>query len=171
MTLARSSGPSGPHTKWVTGEKGKVDRVACSWLIRNFVDRDAEFLFVPAEQVLVVAKQEDAIAFDIPGAELDHFVEDGKEYVSFDAIIRKYELKDEALLELAKIVRGADARLAGVTDSAPEAIGLEAAAVGFRIIATNDYENMRLQFPLYDALYKYCRWRVEEGHGLEHYVH
>jgi hypothetical protein len=170
MTMVQNSKLGGPHTKWVTAEGGKVDRIACPWLIRNFVDRDAEFLFVPLEQVLEVAKREGAIPFDIPGVELGHFVTDGNEYVSFDAIIKKYGLKDKALLELAKIVRGADARLAGVTDSAPEAIGLEAAATGFRAIAANDYENMRLQFPLYDALYKYCQWRVEEGVELEHYV-
>jgi hypothetical protein len=171
MTLSQPSKLGGPHTKWVTGEGGKVDRIACPWLIRNFVDRDAEFLFVPAARVLEVANRESALPFDSPGAELGHYIEDGKEYVTFDAIIKKYGLKDEALLQLAKIVRGADAKLAGVTDSAPEAIGLEAAAIGFQVIATNDYENMRLQFPLYDALYKYCQWRVEEGRELEHHVH
>jgi len=171
MTLVQNSRLGGPHTKWVTAEGGKVDRIACPWLIRNFVDKDAEFLFVPPGEVMAVAQREGAIPFDTPGAELGHYVIDGNEYVSFDAIIRKYGLKDRALLELAKIVRGADARLSGVTDSAPEAIGLEAAAIGFRAIAANDYESMRLQFPLYDALYKYCQWRVEEGRDLEHHVH
>ena len=170
MTLGQNSKLGVPHTKWVTAEGGKVDRIACPWLVRNFVDRDAEFLFVPLDQVLEVAKKEEAIPFDVPGVELGHFVTGGNEYVSFDAIIKKYGLKDKALFELAKIVRGADAKLAGVTDSAPEASGLEAAAAGFRAIAANDYENMRLQFPLYDALYKYCQWRVEEGAELEHFV-
>jgi hypothetical protein len=171
MTHVNASRVGGPHTKWVTRERARVDRIACPWLIKNFIDKDAEFLFVSTDQVLAVAKRENAIPFDSPGAELGHFVSGGKEYVSFDAIIRKYGLKDKALLELAKIVRGADARLVGVTDSAPEAIGLEAAAIGFQNMAANDYENLRLQFPLYDALYKYCQWRVEEGHELEHSVH
>jgi len=156
--------------KWVTGKGGKVDRIACPWLIKNFVDKDAEFLFVPQDQVQEIANKEGATPFDIPGAELGHHVAKGREYVSFDAIITKYGLEDKALLELAKIVRGADARLAGVTDSATEAIGLEAAAIGFQLTAKSDQDNMRLQFPLYDALYKYCQWELEEGREIEHYV-
>ncbi len=140
-------------------------------MIKNFIDKDAEFLFVPADKVRSVVEAEKAIPFDVPGFELNHFNEGGKEYVSFDAIIRKYGLKDEALLELAKIVRGADARLAGITDSASEAIGLEAAAIGFRLMANDDLDNLRLQLPLYDALYRYCQWRVEEGIELDHSVH
>lgn len=89
--------------------------------------------------------------------ELGHYRVDGKEYVSFDAIIRKYGLNDPALLELARIVRSADAK---VEDPAPEGEGLRAAAEGFRLISRDDYENMRLQFPLYDALYEYCRKKV-----------
>lgn len=157
--------------KWVTRERGKVDRIACPWLIKNFVDKDAEFLFVPPEKVNETARNENAIPFDAPDSELNHYTLNGNEYVSFDAIIRKYSLKDKALLELAKIVRGADAKLAGLTDSAPEAIGLEAAAIGFRIMSSDDHENMRLQFPLYDALYRFCQWRVEEGWELEHSIH
>ena len=157
--------------KWVTREGGRVDRIACPWLIRNFVDKEAEFLFVPSDRVNEVVVAESAIPFDAPGSELNHYFFEGREYVSFDAIIRKYGLKDKALLELAKIVRGADARLAGVTDSALEAIGLEAAAIGFKIMASDDHDNLRLQFPLYDALYRYCQWRVEEGLELEHSVH
>ena len=156
--------------KWVTRERGKVDRIACPWLIKNFVDEDAEFLFVPAEKVGPVARREHAIPFDVPGVELDHYIQDGNEYVTFDAIIRKFGVRDKAVQELAKIVRGADARLAGVTDSAPEASGLEAAAIGFRINASDDHESMRLQFPLYDALYSYCKWRIEAGQELEHSV-
>ncbi|MBD6955327.1 MAG: chromate resistance protein ChrB domain-containing protein [Thermoplasmata archaeon] len=143
--------------KWVTREKAKVDRIACPWLIKRFIDRDAEFLFVPPDKVLEVADREDAIPFDVPGVELGHYRVDGKEYVSFDAIIRKYGLNDPALLELARIVRSADAK---VEDPAPEGEGLRAAAEGFRLISRDDYENMRLQFPLYDALYEYCRKKV-----------
>ena len=143
--------------KWVTREKAKVDRIACPWLIKRFIDRDAEFLFVPPDKVLEVADREDAIPFDVPGVELGHYRVDGNEYVSFDAIIRKYGLNDPALLELARIVRSADAK---VEDPAPEGEGLRAAAEGFRLISRDDYENMRLQFPLYDALYEYCRKKV-----------
>jgi len=151
--------------KWVTREKAKVDRIACPWLIARFVDNPAEFLFVPADQVLKVAKEKGAVSFDAPGAELTHYREEGYEYVSFDAIIRKYKLSDPALLELAKIVRSADAE---PPDAVPEGAGLEAAALGFRKITKDDHENMKLQFPLYDALYAYCKWKVEQGGRLEH---
>lgn len=151
--------------KWVTREKAKVDRIACPWLISRFVDKTPEFLFVPKEKVLEVAGSEGAIPFDIPGAELFHFEENGKEYVSFDSIIRKYNLSDPALLEFARIVRGADSNMA---DTPPESAGLEAAALGFREIAKDDYENMRLQFPLYDALYSYVRERLEGRAKLAH---
>ena len=142
--------------KWVTRERARVDRIACPWLIRKFVDKDAEFLYVPRDQVLEVAKREGAIPFDSPGAELHHREEDGQEFVSFDAIIRKYRLTDPALLELAKIVRVAD----GGSGAAIEAAGLEAAATGFQLVAKDDLENQRLQFPLYDALYAYCQGKI-----------
>lgn len=152
--------------KWVTREKAKVDRIACPWLISHFVDPKAEFLYVPADQVKETAKREGATPFDAPGIELTHYKERGEERVSFDAIIRKYGLKDRALLDLAEIVRTADAR-AQVDRPRPEGAGLEAAAIGFREIAPDDHENIRLQFPLYDALYAYCRWRVEKGGRLD----
>ena len=153
--------------KWVTREKARVDRIACPWLIRKFIDPNAEFLYVPKEKVLEVARTENATPFDTPGAELHHYEEGGREFVSFDAVIRKYRLTDPALLELAKIVRVAD----GGSGSEPEAAGLEAAATGFRVTAKDDQENIRLQFPLYDALYAYCRWKVEEHGRLEHTGH
>ena len=146
--------------KWVTREKAKVDRIACPWLIRNFIDKDGEFLFVPKDKVNEIADREHAILFDSPGVELTHYKEDGREFVSFDAIIRKYKLKDAALLELARIVRGADA---DIPDAPPESAGLESAASGFRLVAKDDFENMKLQFPLYDALYKYCQLKVEQS--------
>jgi len=152
--------------KWVTREKAKVDRVACPWLILRFVDPAAEFLFVPRENVAEVAAREGAIAFDTPGVELTHYKEGDEERVSFDAIIRKHRLTDPALLDLAEIVRTADA--SGVPRPRPEGPGLEAAALGFRAIAKDDHDNMRLQFPLYDALYAYCRAKVEKGGRLEH---
>jgi hypothetical protein len=150
--------------KWVTREKARVDRIACPWLIRKFIDPGAEFLYVPKENVMKVAEREGAIPFDTPGAALHHYEEGGHEFVSFDAIIRKYALEDPALLQLAKIVRVAD----GGSGQEAEAAGLEAAATGFRILAKDDLENQRLQFPLYDALYAYCKWRIEEGGTLQH---
>ncbi len=153
--------------KWVTREKAKVDRIACPWLITRFIDKNPEFLFVPREKVIAVAKEQNAIPFDAPGVELTHYKEDGRDFVSFDHIIKKYNLKDPALLELAKIVRGADAN---VPDAPTESVGLEAAANGFRQIAKDDFENMKLQFPLYDALYRYCKWKLEESGKLEHAV-
>lgn len=141
--------------KWVTRERAKVDRIACPWLIRKFVDPQAEFLYVPAAEVLKVAQETGATPFDAPGARLHHFEQDGQEFVSFDAIIRDHHLTDPALLELAKIVRVAD----GGSGNAPEGAGLAAAADGFRAIAKDDFENQRLQFPLYDALYEYCQQR------------
>lgn len=144
--------------KWVTREKAKVDRIACPWLISKFVDKKAEFLFVPPDKVIEVASRENATAFDAPGVELTHYKEGGNEYVSFDAIIKKYKLNDSALLELAKIVRGADAQ---IPDAPIESAGLEAAALGFREVARDDFENMKIQFPAYDALYKYCQLKVQ----------
>lgn len=163
---ARGAGISVVSVKWVTREKAKVDRIACPWLIRKFVDPEAEFLFVPTERVQEVAKKEHAIPFDAAGVELTHYKENGEERVSFDAIIKKYGLKDRALRDLAEIVRTADAR--GVPHPRTEGAGLEAAALGFRELAKDDHENMRLQFPLYDALYTYCKWRVDQGGKLEH---
>ena len=153
--------------KWVTREKARVDRIACPWLIRKFVDQDAEFLYVPREKVMEVARREGATPFDTPGAELFHYEENGRQFVSFDAVIKKYRLSDPALLELAKIVRVAD----GGSGDENEAAGLEAAATGFRLVAKDDHENQRLQFPLYDALYAYCKWKVEEKGKLEHTGH
>ncbi|MCI4350337.1 MAG: chromate resistance protein [Thermoplasmata archaeon] len=150
--------------KWVTREKARVDRIACPWMIRKFVDPTAEFLYVPKEKVMEVAQKEGAIPFDTPGAELHHYEDDGREFVSFDAIIKKYHLSDPALLELAKIVRVAD----GGSGREAEAAGLEAAATGFRLMAKDDFENQRLQFPLYDALYAYCAWKVGQGGKREH---
>jgi hypothetical protein len=143
--------------KWVTREKAKVDRIACPWLIRKFVDPEAEFLFVPADKVTEVAEDQGAIPFDTPGVELTHYKEGDKQYVSFDAVIKKYGIRDPALLELANIVRGADAK---IPNAPAESAGLEAAAAGFRVITENDFQNMRLQFPFYDALYEYCKERV-----------
>jgi len=151
--------------KWVTREKAKVDRIACPWLIRKFVDPKAEFLFVPREKVLDVAKEQDATPYDSPGAELFHYKENGDERCSFDAIIKKYKLTDHALLDMAEIVRAADA---APRNPRPEGAGLEAMALGFRESSKDDFDNMRLQFPVYDALYTFCRLTVEGKAKLEH---
>jgi len=151
--------------KWVTREKAKVDRIACPWLITKFVDPKAEFLFVPREKVLDVAKEQDATPYDSPGAELFHYKENGDERCSFDAIIKKYKLTDHALLDMAEIVRAADA---APRNPRPEGAGLEAMALGFRESSKDDFDNMRLQFPVYDALYTFCRLKVEGKAKLEH---
>jgi hypothetical protein len=138
--------------KWVTREHAKVDRIACPWLIKNFVDKEAEFLFVPAHKVMDTAKERSAIPFDIPNVELGHHGEE----CSFDAIVRKYELekKEPALLELARIVRGADTPNRALT---PQSEGLVAIAAGFSINSKDDYDNMAKQFYVYDALLAYCK--------------
>jgi len=139
--------------KWVTREKARVDRIACPWLITRFIDKDPTFLFVPARDVLAVAKKEDAIPYDVPDVELGHH----GDQCSFDAFLDKYELKEPALRELALIVRGADTEARGL---APESAGLYAVATGFQAIARDDFDNMKKQFPVYDALYDYCRARL-----------
>ena len=139
--------------KWVTRARPKVDRVACPWLIRRFVDPDAEFLYVAPDQVRGVAEREGAIPYDVPDVELGHH---GTE-CSFDAIIRKYGLTDPALAALALIVRGADT---AAKDLTPESRGLEAVAEGFRLVYRDDHELLERELPVYDALYAYCRERV-----------
>jgi len=151
--------------KWVTREGAKVDRIACPWLIKRFVDLNAEFLFVPRDRVLSVAKEGGAIPFDTPGAELNHYEVDGDERCSFDAIIRKYNLKDPALLDMAEIVRTADC---AQKNPRPEGTGLESFALGFRAISKDDFDNIRQQFPTYDALYAYCKLKVGNKAKLEH---
>ena len=145
--------------KWITREKVKVDRVACPWLIKKFVDPQAEFLFVPAEKVMEVAAREGAIPFDVKGVEFGHH---GKE-CSFDALVKKYQLgSDPAIVLLAKIVNGAD------TDNTlwnqPEAAGLNAIAEGFRHLGyKDDHEINAEEWIVYDALYAYCQEMIRRG--------
>ncbi|MEA2634153.1 MAG: hypothetical protein QOH92_920 [Chloroflexota bacterium] len=137
--------------KWVTRKNAKVDRIACPWLIRRFIDQDAEFLFVPTEEVSAVAQREGAIPFDVKGAELGHV--DGR--CSFESIMIKYELTDPALQRLAKIVHGAD--ISSDIDIVPEAAGLKAIAHGFALAhGEDDLEKIRLETPVYNALYAWC---------------
>jgi hypothetical protein len=142
--------------KWVTREKARVDRIACPWLITRFIDKEPTFLFVPAGDVQAVAKREEAVPYDVPGVELGHH----GDQCSFDAFLGKYDLKDPALHELALIVRGADTDARGLT---AESAGLYAVATGFQAIARDDFDNMKKQFPVYDALYDYCRARLTKA--------
>jgi len=138
--------------KWITREHVKVDRVACPWLIKKFVDPSAEFLFVPGQHVLPVAKTEGATPFDIPDVELGHH--NGK--CSFEAIVSKYQLKDPAVHLLAQIVHGAD--VSADIHNRPEAAGLKAVAVGFSLLGLkDDHEILEKEFIVYDALYAYCQ--------------
>ena len=142
---------------WVTRSHVHVDRVACPWLILRFVDNEAKFLFVPSSQVNKVAKETGAIPFDAPGVELGHH----DDRCSFESIILKYELKDQALLRLAKIVHAAD--VSQDIDKDPIARGLDAIAVGSGLLHPDDEENLEHQFEVYDALYAWCRLQVAKG--------
>lgn len=145
--------------KWITRERVKVDRVACPWLIKKFIDPGAEFYFVPAGQVMSEAARLGAIPFDVPGAELGHY---GQE-CSFEAVLKKYHLTgDPALALLARIVNGAD------TDNSlwnqPEGPGLKAIAEGFRHLGfQDDHEINAAEWIMYDALYAYCQEMVRRG--------
>lgn len=140
--------------KWITRERARVDRIACPWLITRFIDPEPEFLFVPAREVLAAARREGAIPYDVPDVELGH----RGPRCSFDAFVARYELDDPALAQLALIVRGADTDDRGLV---PEAAGLYAAATGFQAISRDDHDNMAHQFPMYDALYAYCRAQAD----------
>jgi hypothetical protein len=141
--------------RWVTRKNANVDRVACPWLIRKFVDPEAEFLYVPVDEVSSVAEREHAIPYDVEDVELGHV--DGR--CSFESIMVKYGLSDPGLELLARIVHGAD--VAADIDIAPEAAGLKAIAHGFAIVqGDDDHEKIRLETPMYDALYAWCQRQV-----------
>jgi hypothetical protein len=142
--------------KWITREDAKVDRIACPWLIRRFIDPDAEFLYVPAGDVPEVAAREGATAYDVPGAELGHV--DGR--CSFESILLKYGLTtDPALAALGRIVHAAD--VAADIGTAPEGAGLKAIAHGFALLwERDDHRKIELESPLYDALYAWCQAQV-----------
>jgi hypothetical protein len=143
--------------RWITRERPKIDRVACPWLIARFIDQQPEFLFVAPEQVMAASRQRGAIPYDVPGVELTH---DGP-LCSFDAFLKKYELSDPSLHELARIVRGADtARL----DLAPQCAGLLAVSLGLSHNFPDDHEMLVHGFVLYDALYAWIRHVRDETH-------
>lgn len=139
--------------KWVTRENANVDRIACPWLIKKFIDKAAEFIFVPTDKVLEVAEKEDAHSYDTEGAEFGH---KGSK-CTFDALIDAYNLMDPALLLLARIVNGADTNN---PDAPPESAGLKAIAYGFALINTDDHHKIELETPMYDALYEWCKRRL-----------
>ena len=141
--------------KWVTREHVHVDRTACPWVIRRFVDPKAEFIFVPAEKVLEVAKKENAIPYDAQGVELGHH----GDKCSFDAIIEKYKVNDPAVLDVATIVRAADT---GKTQTAPEAAGLEVVTSGISIVAKDDHEAIAKSSIVYNALYTHSKMKLIE---------
>jgi hypothetical protein len=146
--------------RWITRERPKIDRIACPWLIKNFVDAEAEFIYVPKEQVFNKAKELDAIPYDIPGAEYTH---EGDK-CTFDYIIKKHGLSDPAVLQIAEIVRGAD------TDSfylAPQAAGLWAISAGLSYNYKDDHDMLEIGMKIYDALYAWAKHVQTEKHNWE----
>ena len=141
--------------KWITRENAAVDRIACPWLIRRFIDPEAEFLFVSPADVPARAQQEGAIPFDVEGVELGH--RDGR--CSFESIVLKYRLgSDPALARIADIIHGAD--ITEHSSRTPESIGLKAIAHGFRLVwGRDDHRKLELEFPIYDALYRWAQDR------------
>lgn len=136
--------------QWITRERPKIDRIACPWLIARFIDEDPDFLYVPIDEVMVVAGRTGATAYDVPGVELGHH----GDQCSFDAFLAKYRLNDAALHKLALIVRGADC---GQLHLAPEAAGLLAISKGLSLNFRDDHEMLMHGMVLYDALYAWCR--------------
>ncbi|MBS0495914.1 MAG: chromate resistance protein [Comamonadaceae bacterium] len=143
--------------KWVTRERPKIDRIACPWLIARFIDQQAEFLFVPASEVLLVAAATGATPYDIPNVEMSHV----GELCSFDAFLSKHRLHDPALRQLAEIVRGADTSRLDLT---PQSAGLYALSLGLSHNFSDDHEMLRHGMVMYDALYAWCRSCQAETH-------
>jgi hypothetical protein len=140
--------------KWVTRERPKTDRIACPWLIKNFIDRDAEFLYVPAAEVLEIAEREGAHSYDAPDAEYTH--RDG--LCSFEVLVEEYSLDDPAVKLLARIVHGAD--VSDDRDATPQSRGLLAVAEGFYLLDLGEERQLELSLPVYDALYAWCKNEV-----------
>jgi hypothetical protein len=137
--------------KWVTRARPKTDRIACPWLIRRFIDPEAEIVYVPADQVLAHTADHGGRSFDAPGAEFTH--RDGK--CTFEVLIEDFGLEDPALHRLAKIVHGAD--ISGEIDATPQSAGLLAIAEGFPHTEPDDLKLLELEAPIYEALYEWCR--------------
>jgi hypothetical protein len=144
--------------KWITRERPKIDRIACPWLVARFIDQEPEFLYVPSSDVLSVADETKAIPYDIPGVELTH---EG-ELCSFDAFLKKYQLDDPALRQLALIVRGADTSRLELT---PQSAGLYALSLGLSHDFADDHEMLKHGMVMYDALYAWCKHCQTESHN------
>lgn len=149
--------PAGAPTRWVTRERPKVDRIACPWLIRRFIDAQAEFLYVPPAEVLRVARERAAIPYDVPEVEFSHV--GGR--CSFDAFVYRYRLTDPALLELATIVRGADTNR---PELAPQSAGLVSLSLGLSALHADDLAMLEYGMGMYDALYAWCASPKDEVH-------
>ena len=143
--------------KWVTRERPKTDRIACPWLIRKFIDREAVFLYVPADEVLEIAEREGGHSYDADGAAYTH--RDG--LCSFEVLVEDYAIDDAAVAKLARIVHGAD--IADDRDATPQSRGLLAIAEGFHMLGLDDHRQLELSLPMYDALYAWCQAEVEAG--------
>lgn len=143
--------------KWITRERPKIDRIACPWLIKRFVDSEAEFIYVPFDEVLAKAEALNAIPFDIPNVEYTHYNEE----CTFDYIVKKHQIKDPAILIMAKIVRGADT---DQHDLAKESAGLWAISAGLSYNITNDTELLTSGMVIYDALYSWATHLYKQKH-------
>lgn len=143
--------------KWITRERPKIDRIACPWLIKRFVDTEAEFIYAPKEKVFEEAERLHAIPFDIPGAEYSHY--NGE--CTFDYIVKKHQLTDEAIVQIAAIVRAADTHR---FDLAPQAAGLWAISAGLSVNYKNDHEQLETGMKIYDALYSWAKFAQAEVH-------
>jgi hypothetical protein len=144
--------------KWITRERPKIDRVACPWLIARFIDKEPEFLYVPANQVMSEAQRTGAVPYDVPGVEFTHV----GELCSFDAFLARYDLTDSALKQLAAIVRGADTSRLELTPQSP---GLYALSLGLSHNFSDDHEMLKHGMVMYDALYAWCRACQAETHN------
>lgn len=144
--------------KWATRERPKIDRIACPWLIARFIDKEPEFLYVPAGEVLAVAEKTGAVPYDIPGVEMSHV----GELCSFDAFLSKHMLNEPALQQLAAIVRGADTSRLDLT---PQSAGLYAISLGLSQAFADDHEMLKHGMVMYDALYAWCVSCQAETHG------
>jgi len=149
--------PKGASSRWVTRERPKIDRIACPWLVKRFIDPDAEFLYVPTAEVKRVAAERAAVPYDVPDVEFTH---DG-DLCSFDAFVTRYRLRHPALDELALIVRGADT---GRLDLAPQCAGLAAVSLGLSRLYADDHEMLAHGLVVYDALYRWCKEGKAELH-------
>jgi hypothetical protein len=140
--------------KWVTREHPKTDRIACPWLIRKFIDPDAEIVYVPRDEVLAYAQREGATSFDAPGAQYTH--RDGR--CSFETLVVEYRIDDPAIALMARVVHGAD--VSDDRDATPQSRGLEAIADGFALLDLDDQRQLELELPVYDALYAWAQRQV-----------